>query len=409
VNDNTHNSSSIELSTPWSHRVDSIRKPPIAEVYNAARDLEKAGREIIRLGQAVPWFGPPDWALEQFIDQIHEPAVSRYSPDPGFPELRILLSERWFGNRGFFIDPLNELHITVGASQAFMSALTTVADSGNMVVLSDPYYFDHLYAVQFLDCLPHFVPMRETDDGFSYDVNGTIEAIKNGARVVVLVHPSNPTATVIPASDLQRIAISCARHRCYLILDETYERFLYDQIPAWHPWMDKETRPWCLTIGSFSKTFGMAGWRIGYLFGPASLLEQALKVQDSVAICAPVPAQFLLKIILNGPVDKWLEVRIRELHRRRRLTEDTFNRPGSFLRWRQASGAFFTFLAYGSRRSSADIAIEILRTTGAALVPGSSFGSMGEYHLRLSFGSSTAEELDTALIRLLEYAPSPLA
>ena len=409
MNDHTHSSSSIEWSKPWSHRVNTISKPPIAEIYNAAQDLEKAGRNIIRLGQAVPWFGPPDWALEQFIYQIHEPVIHRYSPDPGFPELRILLSERWFENRGFFIDPLSELHITVGASQAFMSALTSVADSGDIVVLSNPYYFDHLYAVQFLDCLPHFVPMRETENGFSYDVDGTMEAIKNGARVVVLVHPSNPTATVIHTPDLQRIAHSCAHHGCYIILDETYERFLYEKKTHWHPWMDSKARPWCLTIGSFSKTFGMAGWRIGYLFGPAAMLDQALKVQDSVAICAPVPAQLLLNFILNGHAEEWLNIRIRELRRRLHLARDTFTHPESFLQWREVEGAFFSFLAYDSQVRSADMALEILEKTGVGLVPGSSFGSMGEYHLRLSFGSSSAEELDTALDLLLGFMPSSLA
>jgi len=398
-----------ESVTSSSRRVSRIDRPPIAEINDAAHRIEADGIEIIRLGQAVPWFNPPLWALDSFIYGIHDHSMHRYSPDPGLPGVRALLAEHWFRHRGLSLDPECELHITVGASQAFLSALTSIADAGEVVVLSDPYYFDHLYAVQFLDCRPLFISMLETEQGFSYDIDGTINAVKRGARAVVLVNPSNPTATVLSDSDVNRIASVCAESHCFLIIDETYERFVYDHQFSWHPWMDEDIRPWCLTVGSFSKTFGMAGWRLGYLFGPGDLLDQALKVQDSIAICAPVPAQILLSAILKGPVEEWLSVHLRELRRRRSLTRQSLSAPGTFLSWRASDGGFFSFLVYSHTLNSVEMAYEILRQTGVALVPGSSFGLKGENHLRLSYGSSRMDELEIALKRLVEFRPSSLA
>ncbi len=375
----------------------------------AAQLLEQSGRRVIRLCQATPWFGPPEWALEAVKKRLHEPVMHRYSPDPGLDEVKKLLCSRWFASRGLTIDPDTEIHLTCGASQAFVGALTVSADPGERVILSDPYYFDHLFAVHFLGLEPVFVPMIEHEGGYSQDIRRLADSIEEGASALVIVDPANPTGSVIGEEDLRFLAEHCAECGCMLIIDETYERLEFTDKKRSHPWLVPELKEVVLTVGSFSKSLGMAGWRLGYLFGPKELMDEAYKVHDSVAICSPVPAQALLREILMGPVDDWLDGRMIELRRRMETTASALDAGNGFFSWRDVEGGMFTFVSYSEDRNSLDVAMSVLEKAGIILVPGSAFGPAGERHLRLSFGSSSFDDLKAALEMLAVFEPQKLA
>jgi aspartate/methionine/tyrosine aminotransferase len=215
--------------------------------------------------------------------------------------------------------------------------------------------------------------------------------------------PANPTASVLDSEELLGLAARCAEHRCILIIDETYERLILDDRTHNHPWTVPELRKSVLTIGSFSKSLGMAGWRLGYLFGHKAMLEEAYKVHDSVAICSPLPAQALLKETLEGPYEPWMRENLSELHRRRRQSAERLGQPHSFFRWRRVAGGIFSLMSYQSEIGSLEMARRVLERTGIVLVPGVAFGPAGEHHLRLSFGSSTAQELTEALEALVTF------
>jgi aspartate/methionine/tyrosine aminotransferase len=388
-----------------SKRVRKIVRPPIAEVAEAARNREHHGYSVIRLSQAVPWYGPPDWAIEGVKERLSEPIIHRYSPDTGLDEVKSLAAERWFGPRGISLDPIDELHLTCGASQAFVGALTVAADPGQRVILTDPYYFDHLFAVHFLGLEPVFVPMIETDEGFSHDTERLHAVVGKGAAALVIVDPANPTASVLESEELKELATRCAASGCVLIVDETYERLVFDGRKREHPWTIPELRSCVLTVGSFSKSLGMAGWRLGYLFGDRLFMDEAYKVHDSVAICSPLPAQALLKEILEGPYQVWLDGKLSELHRRRQRCFQLLALGNSCFAWRRVEGGIFSLIAYESEQSSLEMAHRVLEEIGIVLVPGSAFGPAGERHLRLSFGSSTWDELTEALERFATFRP----
>lgn len=388
-----------------SKRVRRIVRPPIGEVAEAAREREQAGRRVIRLSQAVPWYGPPAWAIEGVKERLHEPVIHRYSPDTGLDDVKNLAAERWFGPRGIALDPTDELHLTCGASQAFVGALTVAADPGQRVILTDPYYFDHLFAVHFLGLEPVFVPMIETDEGFSHDTKGLHDAVRHGAAALVIVDPANPAASVLESEKLRDLATCCLDNSCILIIDETYEQLVFDGRKGEHPWRIPELRSSVLTVGSFSKSLGMAGWRLGYLFGSKLFMDEAYKVHDSVAICSPLPAQALLKEILEGPYQEWITGKLSELHYRRQRCFDVLAEGNGCFAWRRVEGGIFSLVAYDTELSSLEMAHRVLEETGIVLVPGAAFGPAGERHLRLSFGSSTWDELTAALERLATFRP----
>lgn len=361
-----------------SRRLEAVRMPPIHPMMNRIREMRLAGETVYSMAQAVPWYGPPEEALSSLSDRMLDPMTHLYSPDPGMASTRLALTRDLLQRRGIPIDFETEIHLTCGASQAFLGALLSVADQGDRVIVLEPYYFDHIFALQFSGITPDLIPMRETT-GWEFPW----EAVKSripGAKAMVLVNPGNPTGAVLSHEQLRQLTEETAREGCALIIDETYERFNFAGSP-WHPWMDGKADH-VLTLGSFSKSFGIPGWRLGYLFGPGIILEEALKVQDSVVICPPTPAQIILEKCLDLPgfvEEKSLKVRER-LNLCRKALESAEG-----LQWRETGGGFFTLAACPGLESYQASEI-LLSRYRIGTIPGGAFGNAGENHVRISFG-----------------------
>ena len=373
-----------------SDRMKRIDMPPIAEIMDRVRSLGSEGATVYPMAQAVPWYAPPREALQALADRLFEVSTSGYGPDPGLPGPRKALAEDFSRRRGIDLDPMGELHLTCGASQAFLGALMACTNPGDRVIVLEPYYFDHVFAIRFGALETVSIPMRETG-GWELPEEALAETIPE-ASALVLVNPGNPTGCVLEERQLRWLTQATGEHGCHLIIDETYERFNFDG-SRWHPW--GEGRPsHVITFGSFSKSFGMAGWRLGYMFGEAGLMEQALKVQDSVVICPPTPAQLLLERALQ--LEGWVEERAGGVLHRRRLCREAVD-ACSGLSWRRAGGGFFTLAAVDSGAPSKEICLQLLDRWGIATIPGAAFGPAGEGHVRISFGCLSDEQLQPAM------------
>lgn len=353
------------------------------------------------MAQAVPWYSPPDAALRGLASLFDHPAVHRYSPDPGFPRTRRAVADDLTRRRSIDLDPENELHLTCGASQAFLSALLSVTSPGEAVAVLEPYYFDHVFAVRFSGLEPVSIPMKESSAGWELPMDRLVAAMDR-VRALVLVNPGNPTGMVVPDGTMRELVKLTRETETFLIIDETYERFVFTG-DGWHPWM--EGRPeHVLTLGSFSKSLGMPGWRLGYLFGPAVLLEQAIKVQDSVVICPPSPSQYLLELAIAE--EEWIMEMSRGVKHRLESCREALA-VNDQLTWREAGGAFFTLAAYSGNLNSEEAALHLLNEYGIGTIPGSAFGPSGEKHLRISFGCLSDEEIAPAM-EVLSRASFPV-
>jgi aspartate/methionine/tyrosine aminotransferase len=380
-----------------SQRTARIHMPPINSIMNRVREMRAEGKEVYSMAQAVPWYSPPQQAIDELKREIGGRRFHFYGPDPGFLSTRAALAGEINARRGITLDPARELHLTCGASQAFVSALLAVTDPGDRVAVLEPYYFDHVFAVRFSSLELDSIPMTESS-GWEIPWEKLEERIP-GAGVMVLVNPGNPTGAVLEEDEIRRIVKLTEENNCFLILDETYERFNFTG-SGHHPWMETK-HDHVLTIGSFSKSFSLSGWRLGYLFGADYILKQALKVQDSVVICPSTPGQILLEkcLDLNG----WVEKRAEEVKLRLQLCRNAMSKARG-LEWREAGGGFFT-LAEVSGNSSMDtyaLAGYILNKHCIATIPGGAFGHAGKHHLRFSFGCLSDRELVPAMSALAE-------
>ena len=379
-----------------SARIRQVNQPPISVVMDKVRELRESGVEMISMAQATPWYGPPESSVKHFqkllLGEKCDSRIHSYSPDPGFISTRKAVTDDFQARRGISLDPACEIHITCGASQAFFSALTTVTDTGDRVIVLEPYYFDHVFAIRFSDLSLVSMPMKIENNRWILPRKALENEIPL-AKALVLVNPGNPTGAVLSEKELLWLSNYTRENNCFLLIDETYERFNYSG-STWHPRQEKKKPRHILTFGSFSKSLGMPGWRIGYLFGEAELLSEALKVQDSVVICPPAPSQLLLESAIKEK--GWIKARSEDVRRRKILCKEAMERTIG-LEWMETGGGFFTLARINSGRPSMDVVMELIDKYSLATIPGSAFGPSGEYHIRISFGCLSDEDLPKAM------------
>jgi aspartate/methionine/tyrosine aminotransferase len=382
-------------------RVRSIELPQFDVLNDIANKWRAQGAEVITLGQGLPGFEPPPVAVDAFHAALQDPSSHIYSADAGTADLRRALASS-LAALGADFDPAREVIITAGGNQALQLALTTLIDPGDEVVLLSPFFLNHQMAVQSVGAVPVEAPvpaMRGFVPAWA-DVEPHLTA---KTRAVLLVTPSNPTGAVTPATELARMAEECAARDLILFVDETYLRFVYDGPPATAlalpDWRDS-----VVVVGSFSKQFAITGWRCGYLIASDAVTSQAMKIQDIMVICAPVPVQRAVTAVLECEPDyaaRWLpELR----QRRNRLLERLLTIPG--VAPVRPSGAFFVMAKIEGMTDSRSGALELIEQQKVVTIPGGFFGTAGEGYLRISYGAASTAHLETATARLAAFLAS---
>jgi aspartate/methionine/tyrosine aminotransferase len=379
-------------------RIQDIDLPPFDPLNRRAAELRAAGHHVISLGQAVPFFPPPDAALRAARAALDTPDVNRYATDPGLPGLRRALAERLAVVAGTSING-DDVVITAGANHGFTLALMTLVDPGDEVILPAPYFTNHEMAIAALGAIPVEAPVA---DRATFDVRWTdIEPhVTRRTKAVVLCNSSNPTGAPIDASEGLHIVLEAASRRLVVFSDETYMHFVYDGA-HWSAASAPEWRQNVVVIGSFSKSFGMMGWRVGYMLADAPVCEQAVKVQDAMIICAPMISQIAAEAAVR---DSWSYPASfhDELRQRRRILADGLaGIPG--VDWVPTRGGLFAFARIDGCQDSTRLSNDLIERSHVVTIPGAAFGTSGEGFLRLSYGYADATELAEAVERLTRF------
>ena len=351
---------------PQPGRTQRIQEAPIAKLISDA----KLPSDIVDLGQGVPFYGPPKEAMLAATAAIQEESGFRYSPDSGFPELRETIARKLASENGVEADMSRNIMVTAGANQAFVNAVLSITRPGDEVLVISPHYFNHVMAVQLAGCKPVVI---DTDRNYQPIVERIGKRISKRARAVVLVSPSNPTGAVYSKDTIDEIGALCAKNGIYLITDETYEHFVYDDakfVSALS--LDKEIE-YTISLFSFSKSYGMSGYRIGYAVFPASIYREMLKVQDTLTICAPSPLQFAAEAAmrLGAAYPKQFIPRIERVRRIfvERLT------GLDFVEMPVTKGSYYFLLRLRTKKSDWNIAKRLIEEYGVITIPGGVFGT----------------------------------
>jgi hypothetical protein len=296
----------------------------------------------------------------------------------------------------------DELCLTVGASQAFWLAIVTLCQAGDEVILQSPAYFDHPMALQMLGIRAVFTPFRE-ECGGQLQPEDVEELITPRTKAIVAVTPSNPTGCVMPAAIIRRLWELAARHGIALILDETYADFIPGSGAPHDLFVDPAWSGHLVQVMSFGKTYALTGYRAGCLAASKTFIRQALKGQDTMAVCQPRITQLALTWAADR-LDAWVAANRDMMARRHDTFRAEFSEPGNPFSL-MASGAFFAWVRHPwpditGRGAARRLALE----AGIMTLPGEVFGPGLEPYLRLAFGNIRQEEIPAAVARFRSFA-----
>ena len=378
-------------------RIQAIELPPFDPLNTRAAELRAQGHDVISLGQALPFFPPPDSVVRAARAALERGDVHVYSTDPGLVSLRRALAERLAMHR--IEAGADDLIITAGANHAFTLALMTLVDPGDEVILPAPFFTNHEMAVRGLGASPVEAPVADRET-FAIRWSDIEPHLTGRTKAVVLCNPSNPTGAALDAVEGERIVAELQRRGIVLFSDETYMHFVYGR-PHWSAASAPAWRSNVVVIGTMSKSFSMTGWRVGFMLADAAICSQAVKVQDAMIICAPVISQ----MAAEGAVrDDWTYAGTfhgQLLERRQALIDGLVSIPR--MHWQATSAAFFGFVRVDGCTDSDSLARDLLEVAHVVTIPGSAFGRSGEGFLRLSYGSASVAAVHEATERLRAY------
>lgn len=377
--------------------VRAIQPPPITEIRRwQQRAVDAESLPLIDLCQAVPDYPPPPELLAQLQQALQQPEIARYTPDEGLVEVRTVVSD-WYRRRYGAAPTADEILLTIGASQAFWLAMTVLCCAGDEVIVQAPAYFDHPMALQSFGVTPVFAPYDPALQGLP-DLDRLERLITPRTRALLLVTPSNPTGAVITPPLVAELLALARRHDIALVLDETYNAFVDG--PPHQLFSDPEWQRNFIHIASFGKTFALTGFRAGALVAGSAVLREALKVQDSMAVCQPRLTQLAVQFGCEA-LDDWVEDNARMMRARSVAFRHAFADPRLDFDL-SASGSFFAWVSHPwPHLGSWDVARRLAESQLVCL-PGAAFGPDLDAYLRMAIGNLSVDRFASAIDRLIE-------
>ena len=369
-----------------SARMQAVQSPIIPIVAELIRD----NPGTISLGQGVVSYGPPPEAAAEISRFLADPENNKYKPVQGLPALVEALTTKLKVENNIRTSTANPIVVTAGGNMAFMNAIIAITDPGDEVVLQTPYYFNHEMAVCIASCQPVLVP---TDANYQLQPDLIRTAITDRTRAVVTVSPNNPTGAVYPEAALSEVNRICGERGIYHIHDEAYENFTYDGAHHFSPASIPGSAGHTISLFSFSKAYGFASWRVGYMVLPEHLLAAVKKIQDTNLICAPVISQFAALGALQAGA-QYCREKVAELAEVRAIVTKALSLLDGMCEVPPATGAFYFLLRLHTHLDPLELAKWMIREHRVAVIPGNAFGMAGCY-LRVSYGplsKSTASE-----------------
>lgn len=378
---------------PLSKKAVSLAPSGIRKFFDIVSEMEDA----ISLGVGEPDFDTPWRVREEGIYSL-ERGRTFYTSNAGLKELKLEISRYLARTIQVDYDYSREVLVTVGGSEAIDLAFRAMLDPGDEVLIPQPSYVSYLPCAVLADGVPVTIPLQH-ENSFKLTREELEAAITPRTKILVLPFPNNPTGAVMTREDLEPIAQAVMEHDLYVVSDEIYSELTYSGEHcsiASLPGMRDRT----LVINGFSKGFAMTGWRLGYICGPAPIVEQMTKIHQYAIMCAPTTSQYAAVEALRN-CGRDVEQMRESYNQRRRFLMNEFRKMG--LQCFEPYGAFYAFPSIQEfGMTSEEFATRLLQEEKVAVVPGTAFGDCGEGFLRISYAYSLAD-LKEAIGRLEKF------
>lgn len=350
----------------------------------------------VNLSQGFPDFDPPKAILDRLAEVAHED-YHQYSITCGAQNFREALAAKQTRYMGRTIDPNSEIVVTCGSTEAMMTAMMTVTNPGDKVVIFSPFYENYGADTILTGAEPIYVPL--TPPEFTFDPEVLENAFRQHPKALILCNPSNPCGKVFTRDELELMAGLAKKYDVYVITDEVYEHIVY--APHTHTYFAALPGMWERTIScsSLSKTYSVTGWRLGYVIAPAPIIERAKKVHDFLTVGAAAPLQEAIIPGLRFGQDYYDDLLAKYTHKRDLFCEGL---DALGLVHNVPQGAYYVMMDISEFGYDSDLKFceELAAKVGVGAVPGSSFFREPVNHLIRFHFAKKDETLNDALNRL---------
>ncbi len=381
------------MRNPLADKVVELKPSGIRKFFDIVHEMKDA----ISLGVGEPDFDTPWHIRDEGIYSL-EQGRTIYTSNAGLKELRQEICHTLHRKQGLSYDPLTEVLVTVGGSEAIDMGLRAMINPGDEVLIPQPSYVSYEPCAILAGAVPVIINLKAENEFRLTDAE-LEEAITDRTKILILPFPNNPTGAIMERKDLEEIAEVILKHDIFVMSDEIYSELTYKEKHvsiAELPGMQERT----ILINGFSKAYAMTGWRLGYACGPGEIIKQMTKIHQFAIMCAPTTSQYAaIEALKNGDED--IAQMRAAYNQRRRFLMNAFKEMG--LECFEPYGAFYVFPCIKEFGMTSDeFAGRFLEEEKVAVVPGTAFGDCGEGFLRISYAYSL-EHLREAVGRLERF------
>ena len=377
-----------------SKRVAGLKPSGIRKFFDIAATM----KDVISLGIGEPDFTTPKPILDAGLHSL-QAGETHYTSNHGKLELRQGIAANLRRLYGVQYDPVEEMVVTVGVSEALYLAMTAILDPGDEVIIPTPCFVAYQPEVIMAGGVPVEIPTR-MEDNFQVDPARIRQAITPRTKAIFVAYPANPTGAVASREVLTEIAQIAEQHDLVLLSDEIYDRLVYDFQHVCVPALSESIKRRTILLGGFSKDYAMTGWRIGYAAGPSDIIKGMIRIHQYTIMSAPTTAQdAAIEALAVG--EEYVQEMLTEYNRRRRMLVDGLNKLG--LKTFEPRGAFYAFPNISASGMDDEMFCQkLLEEEHVAVVPGNSFGPGGEGFVRMCYATAY-EKIEEALRRMEKF------
>ena len=381
------------MTKPLSKMVETIKPSGIRKFFDIVSEMKDA----ISLGVGEPDFDTPWHIRDEGIYALSK-GKTFYTSNAGLKELREEICNYLKRKQNIQYNPLNEVIVTVGGSEAIDIGLRAIINAGDEVIIPQPAYVSYEPCTILAGARPVIINLKAENE-FRLTAEELENAITDKTKVLILPFPNNPTGAIMEREDLEKIAKVIKKHDIYVMSDEIYSELTYkgEHVSiASIEGMQERT----ILINGFSKAYAMTGWRLGYACGPEAIIKQMTKIHQFAIMCAPTTSQYAaVEALKNGEAD--VKMMRQAYNQRRRFLLNAFKEMN--LECFEPFGAFYVFPCIKEfGMTSEEFATRFLEEEKVAAVPGNAFGESGEGYLRISYAYSL-DNLKIAMERFKRF------
>lgn len=381
------------MTKPLSKMVETIKPSGIRKFFDIVSEMKDA----ISLGVGEPDFDTPWHIRDEGIYALSK-GKTFYTSNAGLKELREEICSYLKRKQNIQYNPLKEVIVTVGGSEAIDIGLRAIVNAGDEVIIPQPAYVSYEPCTILAGAKPVIINLKAENE-FRLTAEELENAITDKTKVLILPFPNNPTGAIMEREDLEKIAKVIKKHDIYVMSDEIYSELTYkgEHVSiASIEGMQERT----ILINGFSKAYAMTGWRLGYACGPEAIIKQMTKIHQFAIMCAPTTSQYAaVEALKNGEDD--VKMMRQAYNQRRRFLLNAFKEMN--LECFEPFGAFYVFPCIKEfGMTSEEFATRFLEEEKVAAVPGNAFGESGEGYLRISYAYSL-DNLKIAMERFKRF------